>query len=351
MNSKNNSPIPRLNWGILSTGRIAGTFAKSVLESKTGRLAAVGSRSREKAQDFARHHHIPKAYGSYWALLADPEMEAVYIATPHPSHADWAIRAAQAGKHILCEKPLTMNATEARRVIKAARENRVFLLEAIAYRCHPQTAKLLELVRRKVIGELRLIQGTFLFNAPFDPQSRIFNKKLGGGGILDIGCYAVSMARLVAGAAQGKPFADPVEVKGVGHIGRSGVDEWAAALLKFKGDIVAEVSCGVRMERKTVLQLHGSKGFITLSSPWACGWKAGKTEIILHKNGQAQKLEVQSDQGLYVYEADAVAKAVRKRKLESPAMTWADSLGNARVLDLWLKALRRFPLKGTVQSW
>ncbi len=259
----------KMNWGILSTGRIAETFAASVLQSNTGRLAAVGSRSIEKAKDFAKRYRIPKAYGSYEDLLADPEVEAVYIATPHPSHAEWCIKAARSKKHILCEKPLTMNVRETQRVLEAAQRNRVHLLEAFAYRFHPQTAKLLELIRRGAIGEVRFIQGTFFFNAAFDPKSRLFNKKLGGGAILDIGCYPVSMARLIAGAARGKPFADPVKVQGVGHIGRSGVDEWAAALLKFPGDILAEVSCGVRVERETLLRVRGSKGSITVTSPWA----------------------------------------------------------------------------------
>jgi len=329
----------QIGWGILSTGRIAATFAASVLRSKTGRLAAVGSRSIEKAWDFAQRHQIPKAYGSYGALLADPEVEAVYIATPHPSHAEWCIKSAQAKKHILCEKPLTMDLSGTRRVIEAARKNRVFLLEAFAYRFHPQTAKLLRLIRKGAIGEVRLIQGTFFFNAPFDPKNRIFNKKLGGGGILDIGCYPVSMARLIAGATQGKPYLDPVEVKGAGHVGRSGVDEWAVALLKFPGGILAEVSCGVRMEWETLLRIHGSKGTLTVTSPWACGLKAGKTQILLQKNGRVQKMEVKSDRGLYVYEADALAETVKRGKAESPAMSLADSLGNARVLDLWLQGV------------
>ncbi len=146
-------------------------------------------------------------------------MEAVYIATPHPMHADWALKAAKAGKHILCEKPLTMNHPDSARVVDAARRNRVFLMEAFMYRCHPQTARLVELIRKKCVGEVRLIQASFCFEAPVDVHHRLFNPRLGGGGILDIGCYPVSMARLIAGAVLGKPFAEPLEVKGTAVIG------------------------------------------------------------------------------------------------------------------------------------
>lgn len=329
----------KIGWGILSTGHIARVFAQSILQSKTGRLAAVGSRALPKARRFAKDFHIPHSHGSYQALLQDPSVEAVYIATPHPSHAQWAVKAAQAGKHILCEKPMTMNAADTQRVIRAARRNGVFLMEAFAYRCHPQTAKLLQLIRQGAIGEVRLIQASFCFNAAYDPQNRLFNRKLGGGGILDIGCYPISMARLIAGA-------EPVEVKGVGHIGKSGVDEWAMALLKFPGDILAEVTCGIRMRGETILRVHGTAGTLTVPYPWNCGsWlrgnKAGRTDLVLHKDGRDRKFKVESGRGLYVWEADTLAHAVRLGRTQSEAMTWADSLGNARALDLWLGSIRK----------
>ncbi len=331
---------PKLNWGILSTGRIAQVFAHAVLESKTGRLAAVGSRTISSARRFASQFRIPQAHGSYSALLQDPTVDAVYIATPHPSHAQWAIRAAKAGKHILCEKPLTMNTGETQRVIAAIKRHKVFLMEAFAYRPHPQTAKLLELIRRGTIGEVRLIQSSFCYNAAYDPSNRIFNRKLGGGGILDIGCYPVSMARLIAGAAHRKLFLDPLEVRGIGRIGRTGVDEWAMALLKFPGNILAEVTCGVRTEGETVLRVHGSKGSITVPMPFSAGRKAGKTQILIRKGNRVQTLTVKSSQSLYVWEADATARSIRRGKRESSSMNWADSLGNAKTLDRWLNAIR-----------
>src|SRR5580765_1443630 len=137
----------KLGWGIIATGSIAGAFARGVGHSRTGRVVAVASRSREKAETFAREHGVAKAHGSYEALLEDDEVDAIYIATPHPLHAQWAIRCAQAKKHVLVEKPIGMNHAQAMAVVEAARVNNVFLMEAFMYRCHPQTRKLVELIR------------------------------------------------------------------------------------------------------------------------------------------------------------------------------------------------------------
>ena len=291
------------------------------------------------AKRFAAEFKIPNVHGSYDRLLKDPSVEAVYIATPHPSHAEWAIKAAKAGKHILCEKPLTMNVRETKQVLKAVRRHKVFLYEAFAYRPHPQTAKLLALLRRGAIGEVRMIQASFCYNADYDPKSRIFAKKLGGGGILDIGCYPVSMVRRIVGAVHGKSFLDPIEVRGAGHVGRTGVDEWAMATLKFPGNIVAEVACGVRVEGETVLRIHGSKGSITVPKPFNAGHKAGKSEILLRKGGKVKAIQSTNKQSLYVYEADETVRCIRQGKRQSQFMDRADSLGNAKTLDRWLDSL------------
>jgi predicted dehydrogenase len=336
---KKNEPI---QWGILTTGRIAGIFAKGLRSSKTGRLAAVASRTLGQAEKFARLHKIPKAYGNYADLLKDPLVEALYIAPPHPMHAEWALKAAKAGKHILCEKPLTMDYKDSLAVVEAARRNRVFLMEAFMYRCHPQTAKLVELIREKTIGEVRLIQAAFCYEAPVDIKNRLFNPRLGGGGILDVGCYPVSMSRLIAGAARGLPFAEPVEIKGTAVIGRkSRVDEIALASLKFPGGVLAELSCGIRVNRgKSMVKIDGSGGSLTVPSPWFAKWDAGTSWIFLQKHGEKmpRKIPIYCDRNLYTVEADKVAEAVRAGNRESPCMTWADTLGNMKVLDQWRKS-------------
>ena len=185
-----------LRWGILGCGRIARALAKAMQATPTAQLVAITSRSQERADAFASEFDVPRSHGSYEAVLANPEVEAVYIATVHPEHAEWAIKAAEAGKHILCEKPVTMNLGEAEQVIAAAEANKVFFMEAFMYRWHPQFAKVVEILQSGMLGELRLIESHFCFHPEYKPTDRLFNKGLGGGAILDIGCYPMSMARL-----------------------------------------------------------------------------------------------------------------------------------------------------------
>jgi predicted dehydrogenase/aryl-alcohol dehydrogenase-like predicted oxidoreductase len=331
----------KLNWGLLAAGRIAGALAKGLKDSHTGTAYAVASRSLEKAEAFAKEHDIPTAYGSYEELLADPKVDVVYVATPHPMHAEWVIKAAEAGKHILCEKPTTLNHADTMTVIEAARRNDVFFMEAFMYRCNPQTAKLVELIRDGAIGEVRMIRATFGFGAGFKPESRLFNSKLGGGGILDVGCYATSMARLIAGAALGKDIAEPIEVTGAGHLGESGVDEWTAATLKFEGGIVAQVATSIRAGLDNTVLIFGSEGSIEIPQPWFCtGKEAGESSIILRAAGKDEEtITVTASTGLYAIEVDTVAANIAARQAPCPAMSWADTLGNMNTLDQWRAAI------------
>jgi predicted dehydrogenase/aryl-alcohol dehydrogenase-like predicted oxidoreductase len=330
-----------LRWGIISTGGIAHTFARGLAHSSTGQLLAVGSRCQETAAKFGREFGVPRCYGSYEALLADREVEAVYIATPHPMHAEWAIKAAEARKHILCEKPLSINHAEAMAVVEAAQRNDVFLMEAFMYRCHPQTAELLRLIRSKAIGEVRVIQATFGFHSGWSETGRLLNNALGGGGILDVGCYCTSMSRLIAGAATGKDFAEPIDVKGCARIGKTDVDEWAIASLRFPGDIVAQLATGVQVSLENVVRVFGSEGYILVPQPWIPSTEGGTTKIVLHRKGEKepQEIPVATDRWLYSIEADTVAANIGKRQAPPPAMTWADTLGNLKTLDRWRESV------------
>lgn len=335
------TPVAPLRWGILSTGRIAGVFAQGVAASASGRVVAVGSRAPEPAQKFAAAHGIARVHGSYEALLADPEVEAVYIATPHPQHAEWVVKAAEAGKHILCEKPMGLNHAEGMVMVQAAREHGVVLMEAFMYRCHPQTAKLVELIRGGAIGKVGLVQAAFSFKSGYAPDSRLWANELGGGGILDVGCYTVSMARLVAGAASGRPFLDPVAVSGEGVLHpESGADVYAAATLKFSNDVVAQVSCGVGLNQDNVVRVYGSDGWLLVPSPWVINRDGGVSKIILHRSGVAAPEEVVVEAGpLYALEADAFAAAVRAGLRDVPRMSTDDTLGNLATLDRWRAAV------------
>jgi predicted dehydrogenase len=209
-----------LGWAIIGTGTIARTLAAALHKTRTGRLVAVASRGQRTADKFGDDFHLPvgKRYCNHNALLADKDVQAVYIATPHPSHARYAIQAAEAGKHVLVEKPIAVSELEALAIVEAAARNDVLLMEAFMYRCHPQTQKLVDLIKNRAIGDLRVIQATNSFDEPFDPEGRLYNRSLGGGSILDIGCYPVSMARLLVGAAGNTDFNDPIDIQSVGHI-------------------------------------------------------------------------------------------------------------------------------------
>ena len=327
----------RLRWGILGTGAIADRFASELPSSRAGQLVAVGSRNLATARAFAGKHDLKRGYGEYQDVLEDPDVDAVYIATPHPGHAQWAVRAAEAGKHVLCEKPLTLHRADAESVVEAARENRVFLMEAFMYRCHPQTRRVVELLRDGAIGELRVIEAVHSFRGSDDRQGRLLNPELGGGGILDVGCYCVSAARLMAGTATGAGRAiDPVDLSGRAHVGPSEVDEWAVAVMKFPGETVAHVACGVQVDQQPALRLHGSAGTLEVLAPWLPGIDgARRHEISVIRRGTRQTVVVTSDMGLYAIEADEVAACIARGEVESDAMPWTDTLGNMASLDRW----------------
>ena len=329
----------KLRWGIISTGKIARTFARSLAVSESGELVAVASRSSEAASAFAAEFGISRAHGSYEALLADPEVEVVYIATPHPFHAHWAILAARAKKHVLCEKPLGMNHAEVAAIVQAARENDVFLLEAFMYRCHPQTLEVARLLRAGALGQVKGIQASFGFDGAYPSDGRLLNNELGGGGILDVGCYPVSMARLVAGAANGEPFCEPLELHALGHVGeRSRVDEYACAILKFPGEIVASLATGVQLWHDNSVRIFGSEGRLTLPTPWHPALEADFSEIVIERpKREAEIMRVSAPGTTYSYEIDAVRAQLEQR--QASEMSWADSLGNALTLDRWRQAL------------
>ncbi|MCA0004062.1 MULTISPECIES: aldo/keto reductase [unclassified Mesorhizobium] len=333
-----------IRWGILGPGSIAKAFAGGVAGSRNGKLVAIGARDPGKPS-LAQSFPGARILEGYEALLTDAEIDAIYISVPHPGHAQWAIRAADAGKHVLCEKPLALTAFEADAMMHAARKAGTFLGEAFMYRLHPQTLKLVELIKSGVIGEIRMIKSSFGFAMPdFMPQHRLYANDLAGGGILDVGGYPVSMARLIAGAAAGKPFLEPDKVTGVAHLGQSGVDEWASALLHFPGGIVAEVSCSISLNQDNVLRIFGTRGRIEVPDFWFAGGDRdvglGRIDVI-GADGVRETISVNEKRHVYSFEVDAAGDAILSGRQEFawPGMAWADSLGTLRVLDRWRAAV------------
>lgn len=328
----------KIRWGIIGPGGIAKAFLGGVMDSEFAELVAIGTRNPDRA-GLADDFPGARILKGYDALIADPEVDAIYIATPHPGHAEWAIKCAQGGKHVLCEKPMGLTASEAAMMFNAAKKAGTFMGEAFMYRLHPQTLKLVELIKSGVIGEVRMIKTSFGFAmSKFMPEHRLYANDLAGGGILDVGCYVASISRLIAGAANGKPFLDPETVAGVAKLGKTGVDEWASALLKFPGDIIAEISCSVSLNQENVLHILGTEGRIEVADFWFAGWKKGGTgSIDIIRGEDREMVEVTETRHLYAFEADAASKAILdgKREFDAPGMSWADTLGNMRVLDKW----------------
>jgi predicted dehydrogenase len=335
-----------INWGIIGPGEIARVFCNALRFSRTGRASAVASRDLKRARILAEQFSIPVVHGSYEALLADKSIQAVYIATINPAHLLWVIKAAEAGKHILVEKPMGINHREVAAMIAAAKTHDVFLMEAFMYRFHPQMHRLAALIQDGAVGDVRVIRAAFGFRASPDPRSRLFNRDLAGGSIMDVGCYPASAARFVAGAVSGRPFADPVELKAVGLLGETGVDYQASAVLKFADGILAQLTTSITCELPREITVFGTKGLLTVTEPWlpsSPSRTASKalplttqfpsSELHLYTGGNRKVIRVDVDRDLYTYEADAVAEHISAR--QAPAMSWSDSEGNVRLLDQW----------------
>jgi predicted dehydrogenase len=326
-----------LNWGILGTGNIARKFAKAVVEASSAKLHAIGSRTGEAARGFAEEFGAERSHPSYEELLRDPDVQAVHISLPNHMHAEWTARTALARKHVLCEKPFTVNESEAKQTLDTVRESRVFFMEAFMYRCHPQTRKIVDLIKDGAIGEVRLIHASFAYDMGLNYDNIRLSNPAAGGGIMDVGCYPLSMCRLIAGAASNNPFQNPSEIRGVGHIGEiSRVDQQAAAVLKFPRGIVAQVTAATQVACDNTLRIYGSNGSLTVPIPWAP--PPGSASVTLRtKDGETRTFEIESTGSVYAHEIDLLAECVRRgdREAPSPAMTWADTTGNMAALDAW----------------
>lgn len=330
-----------LNWGILGPGNIARRFASQLADSATGRLVAVASRDLARAESFAREFGAEQSYGSYDLLLAAPDIDAVYISLVHTLHAEWTVKAANAGKHVLVEKPLAVNHGSGMVSVEAARRNGVVLMEAYMYRFHPQIDTLLELIADGAIGTIQHIDASFAFDSG-GSAGRLFDEGLAGGGILDVGGYPASFARLVVSAALGRA-SEPISLTATGAIGATDVDEWAAASLLFAEGLTAHVRTGVRLDDEERAVIYGSKGSIQLHTPWVVEPTANPVITVRRVGKQAEVIQCRAASP-YAAEADAVADAVGAigdgaAVREVARMTVDDSLANLAVLDRWRDAI------------
>ncbi len=335
----------KVGWAILGPGSIAANFAQGLAESESGRLVAVAGRDTDRRNAFAERFGVaaPLRHAHLDALLNHESVEAVYIATPHPFHAELAVRAMRAGRHVLVEKPAGLVPGEVTAMTEVAAQQGVFLMEGLMYRCHPQIARLVDIVVSGVIGEVRHIEASFGFASSFEAASRLDCPELGGGAILDVGIYPVSFARLVAGVARGLPFNEPVRVEGVGQLGPSGADETAHALLLFEHGVVAECSASIRRDLANTATITGTAGSVHLPDPWTPGRDSGPSDAVLEvsSHGVSRTESVSDPRILFAHEAESASRWIRLGLLEarSPAPSWRDSVGTAEVTAAWRRTV------------
>jgi len=300
----------------MSTARINAAVIPGLKESPESELVAVSSRTRERAEAYAREWGIPRAHGSYEELLADPEVEVVYISLPNGPHVEWSIRALEAGKHVLCEKPLARHPGEVERAFDAADRAGRLLMEAFMWRHHPQTARLVELVRGGAIGELRLVRASFSFT--IRPGDVRLDPALAGGSLMDVGCYCVSGSRLLAG--------EPVLALARQLVGPSGIDMRLAGTLVFPGDVLAQVDCAFDLPDRQGLEAVGSEGVLRVATPWL----AFEPAVVYEHGHDRERFEIEPADR-YRLQSDNFSRAVRG--LEPPLLGREDALGQARTID------------------
>lgn len=306
-----------VKWGLISTADINGKLLAGAAESEEVEVVAVASRTADRAEEYARTWGIERAYGTYEALLADPDVEAVYIPLPNTMHGEWSVRALEAGKHVLCEKPFSRHISDVEAAFDAAERTGLHLSEAFMYRHHPQTARLAELVTSGAIGELRVIRTAFSYSL-YDAENIRLRTDVEGGALMDVGCYCISGARLLGG--------EPESVFGSAHIGSSGTDWVFSALMRFPGNVTALFDCGTSLPDRDELEAIGTGGSIFLDDPWHCQ----SPVLELRRDGEVEHIEVERANP-YRLELEDMNAAIRGER--QPLLGRTDALGQVCAID------------------
>jgi D-xylose 1-dehydrogenase (NADP+, D-xylono-1,5-lactone-forming) len=306
-----------VSWGFLSTANINDKLLAGAAESDRADVIAVASRDAARAEAYARERGIERAYGSYEELLADPDVEAVYISLPNSLHVEWSIRALEAGKHVLCEKPLSRRAADVERAFDVAEESGRLLMEAFMYRHNPQTGRLKELAEGGAIGRLRLVRAAFSFPLT-DGENVRLNSSLDGGGLMDVGCYCVSGTRLLGG--------EPEQVYGEQVLSQSGVDELFTGTMRFPGDVLGQFDAGLVLPERDELEAIGEEGSLFLDDPWHC-----KRPVIEHRtDGSVEEIAVEPADS-YRLQLENMSDAIRGEA--EPLLGREDAVGQARAIE------------------
>jgi D-xylose 1-dehydrogenase (NADP+, D-xylono-1,5-lactone-forming) len=319
-----------VKWGILSTAHINRKVIPGAHASEKVELIAVASRDQRRADEYALEWEIERAYGSYDALLEDADVEAVYISLPNTLHCEWSIRALEAGKHVLCEKPMSRHAGDVEAAFDAAEKAQRILMEAFMYRHNPQTKRLSQLVGDGAIGELRLVRSCFSYSL-YDAENIRLRPEVEGGSLMDVGCYCVSGSRLLGG--------EPEQVYGEQFLGESGTDWVFTGTMRFPSDVFAQFDCGTALPERDELEAIGSDGSLFLDDPWHCF----EPVIELRRDGGTERIDVEPADS-YRLELENLSDAIRGAT--DPLLGREDAVGQARAID----ALYRSAVSGTAAS-
>lgn len=307
-----------IRWGILGPGSIAQRFATDLQQVSDAKLVAVGSRDGAKAAEFAAKYAAPRAYGSYGELLRDDEVDIIYVATPHTYHREHTLLCLDAGKAVLCEKPLAINAAQATEMVARAQRQGLFLMEAMWTRHLPVMAKVRQWLAEKRIGDVRMVTADFGFRATVNPEGRLFNPALAGGALLDVGVYTIALAQMVLGRT-------PAGIQASAELLETGVDGQTAMILRYDGGRLALLSCAVRTGTPQEARVYGTEGSISIPGFWHA------TSATLQAAGQ-ESVQYSASAG-YHYEAIEAGYCLRTGKHESAVMPWEDSVAVARTMD------------------
>jgi predicted dehydrogenase len=310
-----------IRWGILGPGAISEAFARALAEAAEADLVAVGSRDADRARAFAREHGVRRAHGSYLALAEDPDIDAIYIGTPHACHEEHTVLCLSHGKHVLCEKPLAINAAQAGRMIRAAREHDRLLMEAMWTRFLPSLGQVRQVLASGRIGEPRTLTADFGIQPEFEPQSRLFDLHLGGGALLDLGVYAVSLGHWL--------FGDPVDIKGTAHLGPTGVDDDSALVLRHGGGQITTAFQSLRIETPREAVIRGTAGWIRLHEPW---WGTARLTMGTAA-GEQETLDFELKGRGYTHMADAFMELIRAGRGEADVISLEESLAIMETMD------------------
>ena len=312
-----------VRWGLLSTARINAEIMAGGRESQDAEIVAVASRERSRAEAYAREHGLARAHGSYEELLADPQVDAVYNPLPNSLHVPWTTRALEAGKHVLCEKPLSHRPADVEALFDLAAHEGVVLQEAFMYRHHPQSARVAELVRGGSVGRLRGVLAVFSFRLT-DPANIRMLPELDGGALMDLGCYCVSGSRLLAG--------EPERVQAEQVLGETGVDIAFHGTMRFPGDVVAQFEASFEAPRRQRLEAIGEEGVLVVEAPWRQDWGG---DVLIERGGEVERVEI-PEGNAYRLELENMAATIRGET--EPLLGRKESLGQARAIEALYRA-------------